>query len=578
MKYINQLRSCILLVACLLAAPSLVFGNYYCQPERTVLQGTLITFESKYSVFAPNLTATLQQDFELPAVNSIALGLNTGSSHQPITKPLLIQGAILAKEHVTAAHSQLRFDPPANGYVVVKANKTFYSLSLKDGVARNSAEAELEVEPASAIPTRFSLQPGTSLEVTPKGLVRIKKGAILTWTLDSQNPLPVNLVKSTRLYETSDPAYPETLVAVKPRRAPNGGIMSFDVRRAGLNFQQEQLTFCFSANGLSFRSSPRVTLLKQSNDTATYDVAIPVDIEDTWFWDWYAFGRPITAVVTAIKDGVVIIHSAANITISSSRIAVLTSSIFVGIALLLSALFTRKLNVVSLMVRDQKGKLSLAKLQIVMWTVLVLFAMWFIWFTTAELIEVPGGILVLLGISAGTNVLARAVTGQNPNVVANQRSTESANAREKEQTQKSTDLADLVTSNGEFDPLRFQMLGFTLFAWFYVLVSILKHQGFPDIPESLYWLMGISNTAYIGGKFTTTREQPVAQNPISAASEFSGTQIKEIQRILRVSETGIVDSETQIAIKKYQLDHGIAPADGRLNKLLVAKILPYGKG
>jgi hypothetical protein len=60
---------------------------------------------------------------------------------------------------------------------------------------------------------------------------------------------------------------------------------------------------------------------------------------------------------------------------------------------------------------------------------------------------------------------------------------------------------DLVVSpDGESDLLRFQMLGFRLFTWFYSLISVIRSEGLPEIPENMYVLMGISNAAYIGSK------------------------------------------------------------------------------
>ncbi|WP_287670836.1 hypothetical protein [Accumulibacter sp.] len=140
----------------------------------------------------------------------------------------------------------------------------------------------------------------------------------------------------------------------------------------------------------------------------------------------------------------------------------------------------------NLVTNASSGRYSLSNLQILLWTLLVIFALSYAWFSTGVLLPLSSGILVLLGISGATSILARMAEGTDHSTAE-----PATNPLRK----------DLVWSEKEgFDLLRFQMLGFTLFTLSYSLVSVLRNEGLPDIPENLYTLMGISNAAYIGGK------------------------------------------------------------------------------
>jgi hypothetical protein len=190
-----------------------------------------------------------------------------------------------------------------------------------------------------------------------------------------------------------------------------------------------------------------------------------------------------------------------------------------------------------------------------------------VWAGSDQLLAISPGILVLLGISGGSSVLARHLDGSKvaPTGVTSQGK-----------------FADLFSDEtGKFDLLRFQMLGFTVFTWLYSLVSVLRSQGLPEIPDNLYLLMGISNAAYIGGKVVDqggadgTGAAGAAAQPADlseAEQALSRSQIEGLQRAMGVPETGQLDAATREAVTRYKRQQGITPANGRVNPLLLKKM------
>ena len=226
--------------------------------------------------------------------------------------------------------------------------------------------------------------------------------------------------------------------------------------------------------------------------------------------------------------------------------------------------------IVGALVRGGSSRYSLSNLQVLMWTVLVIFALAFNWSTTGELLEISNGILVLLGIAGGTSVLTRTLSAQTPS--APQTHAESVESVD------SPIKSMFVSEEGGFDLLRFQMLGFTIFTWLYALDSVLRNQGLPEIPESLYWLMGISNGAYLGGKVPgALQSKPDGRGATTdglsdAEKQIPVSDLKKAQAALGIAQTGIIDDVTRAAVVKFKLDNGIVPANGRLDRMLLEKV------
>jgi hypothetical protein len=134
----------------------------------------------------------------------------------------------------------------------------------------------------------------------------------------------------------------------------------------------------------------------------------------------------------------------------------------------------------------------------------------------------------------------------------------------------------LVSTDGNFDPMRFQMLGFTLFTWVYALVSVLKSEGLPEIPEHLYILMGISNTSYVASKLPpvlagTPASTTALTQPGDVAPDVP--TLRQFQAKLKVAQTGVLDEATRAAIINFKKQNSIIPASPLLDAMLLEKVL-----
>lgn len=164
--------------------------------------------------------------------------------------------------------------------------------------------------------------------------------------------------------------------------------------------------------------------------------------------------------------------------------------------------------------RDDHGCPSLARLQLVSWTALVIFA--FAWITLIRILSgvpafsgsFPPNVLGILLISTGSTVVARQIETSTP----------LRKSAWKRLGDSWRGLLDEINSDkrGIHPSLaRFQMLGWTVISiGIYVLIIFVEVQHawisgsvgaltLPDLDPTLLLLMGISQSGYLGAKYVT---------------------------------------------------------------------------
>lgn len=161
------------------------------------------------------------------------------------------------------------------------------------------------------------------------------------------------------------------------------------------------------------------------------------------------------------------------------------------------------------------GRASTSKFQLFLWTTVVIFGYTAI---VAALLrgdpdqllpEVPANVLLLLGISVGTGIGAKAIT---------------SNAVDTGKEVKTTARNELAgplfrTDDGRPDIAKIQLLGFTFLAVAVFLLRVFDElgeiaaipagekymgTGLPDVDATLMLLMGVGSVAYIGGKLVSS--------------------------------------------------------------------------
>jgi hypothetical protein len=126
---------------------------------------------------------------------------------------------------------------------------------------------------------------------------------------------------------------------------------------------------------------------------------------------------------------------------------------------------------------------SLARTQMAMWTFLVAGALAFIFLVTWNENTLSSGVLVLIGISSGTTLLAATADGTNPVPQVTQGF-----------------FTDLLTDGAGPSFHRYQMLLFTLVLAVIFVVMVANDLTMPEFDATLLGLMGISNGTYLGFK------------------------------------------------------------------------------
>ncbi len=127
---------------------------------------------------------------------------------------------------------------------------------------------------------------------------------------------------------------------------------------------------------------------------------------------------------------------------------------------------------------------SLSRTQIAIWTMLVVYAYLFIWFITGEYnTAIPGSILAILGISAGTFATAAAVDKNKEKSGATVVRTEGP-------------LRDLLTDQGGAGMHRVQFGLWSVVLMIVFCVTTYETLAMPDFNTGLLGLMGISSAAY----------------------------------------------------------------------------------
>jgi len=126
---------------------------------------------------------------------------------------------------------------------------------------------------------------------------------------------------------------------------------------------------------------------------------------------------------------------------------------------------------------------SLARTQMALWTFLVAGALVFIFLVTWNENTITSGVLVLIGISSGTTLLAATADGTSPAPQATQGF-----------------FTDLLTDGTGPSFHRYQMVLFTVILAVIFVVKVATNLGMPEFDTTLLGLMGISNGTYLGFK------------------------------------------------------------------------------
>lgn len=157
------------------------------------------------------------------------------------------------------------------------------------------------------------------------------------------------------------------------------------------------------------------------------------------------------------------------------------------------------------MALDGSGRASLAQMQIIFFSVTVLYLVIYILLRTGILASLSQSVLLLLGIAGAGSIGGALATNSTQRLSFDNW----AWIRHKGWTTAtglhvdSPQWRDLFTTNDEFDPYKFQMVSFSFVIGIALLMVGLNGLADFTIPQTLLGLIGLSQATYIGGKIVT---------------------------------------------------------------------------
>ena len=141
----------------------------------------------------------------------------------------------------------------------------------------------------------------------------------------------------------------------------------------------------------------------------------------------------------------------------------------------------------------------MARLQFLLWLLVIFFGMLHIWIITDVLNSPTGSTLLLLGISGGTfylgNLLDKPSGGGTP--LTGEDLTSFINNNQSKKL-----LFDVLNDGQSISLHRLQLLIFTVFLCCYFVTVVIGGLVIPQISDTMLALMGISSTMYAGVKTT----------------------------------------------------------------------------
>jgi hypothetical protein len=166
------------------------------------------------------------------------------------------------------------------------------------------------------------------------------------------------------------------------------------------------------------------------------------------------------------------------------------------------------------------GQLSISLFQIFVWTVVTLWALFYVWGVTGSLLAMTSQILGLLGIASVGSVTGRAIGRRTRGEGAVNKA---INKKEKIEIK----FWSILEEGGRFDLYKLQLFLFTLAIAGYVMYRVLLEGAFPELSNETLLLMGISNGTYVGGKVAARSKQPTpAAEQKNAQAQTGGNEQK----------------------------------------------------
>jgi hypothetical protein len=149
---------------------------------------------------------------------------------------------------------------------------------------------------------------------------------------------------------------------------------------------------------------------------------------------------------------------------------------------------------------------SLSLFQIFVWTTITVWGFIYVYLVSGSLLNMTSDMMALLGIAGVGTVAARWVGARETPTTP-----QGAHAQATVNASENMTFWRMLSTNGNFDLLKLQLLLFTITIAAYVVYRILDSAAFPVLDANTLLLLGVSQGVYIGGKVAGTTALSNAQ-------------------------------------------------------------------
>ena len=304
-----------------------------------------------------------------------------------------------------------------------------------------------------------------------------------------------------------------TTLTIKPMRAPVGEFITLTVAKDEFDFSKARFYVCLRKQGEDdtgtgreqkragqhnnpFIASRDVELKELQPGKARLQVRIP-DINESGAHR----AIPVDLLVVAREpDGELVEVLSKEFAVSSRGLAILCWVLAIAVPWVVAGIITackqpkrsQPFNPIWY-VSGKHGGASLSLAQILLWTMLVFSASFYVLVVSGKLLDLTNEVLMLLGIAGGSSVIAKITAAargdKGVEIIAPQ--------------PKNPRWLDLFQTEGRPDLYKVQMALFTTLAAIFVTAKIYGNLAFPELPAGLLTLIGISNGVYLGAKATS---------------------------------------------------------------------------
>ena len=345
---------------------------------------------------------------------------------------------------------------------------------------------------------------GTRLKINPSDLseVILIKGTKLKIIAPQNRVVQLTLDPQTVVDRIPGSSQAGITLEMEPERAPAGGRISLKLSKQGFDFGNARFSVCLrkkSGTELSltpFVASEAAALTKLEIGKAALSVRIP-----TVYPDDVHLSRPVELLVVARSpNGDMAEAVSREFTISSRKLAVICWIAAFLFPWILAGVAVKRIGPQRKLpfnpiwfISGKYGSASLSLAQILIWTLLVFSASFYVLAVSGRLLDLTNEILILLGIAGGSSVIAKVTAiskdESGREIVAYQ--------------SRDPKWLDLFRTEGEPDLYKVQMALFTALAAVFVTGKIYYTLEFPVLPAGLLTLIGISNGVYLSAKATS---------------------------------------------------------------------------